>query len=491
MSLAKQLATSPAVRVWALFEEICHCPRPSGMEEAIRRYLIHFAHTHNWNARTDSAGNLVLTVPPLIPTAVPPLILQGHMDMVTEKNQGSTHDFLHAPIEPQVDHGWIKAKGTTLGADNGIGIALALALAEDETLPRPPLELLFTVEEETGLCGALALDSKWLTGRRLLNLDSERDTNFIIGCAGGQDLEICFPGKNVTVQPADVQTRLTLTGFQGGHSGVDIHKNRKNAILALTTLVRKLQQIQPDFVLLNCTGGSRNNAIPRECRVLLAGRPGKQAENLIEKTLADWQKIEPAAELQIETRPAATINWQPNTALLTFLARLPNGVLDMNPDFPEQVCLSSSLGVAEEKNGKTCLHLLLRSSADADRDELATQIMGLAETCGAVCRLSGRYPGWSPKPDNPLLHQARQAFLQVFQREPCIETIHAGLEAGIIGAALNTDDLLAFGPTIENAHSPDERLQIESVEKSLRFLRSFLSALANSDHPDTRILESQ
>jgi dipeptidase D len=458
--------------VWRHFAELCAIPRPSHHEAQVRAHLLAFARRQGWADRQDSAGNVVLSVPGRGRHAgLSPLILQGHLDMVGEKNSDTAHDFLRDPIRPRIVDGWVYATGTTLGADNGLGVALALALATADLPDRLPLELLFTVDEETGLTGALEFDAGMVTGRHLLNLDSEEDWQFIIGCAGGVDMTVDFP--LVAAPTAAPPLGLAVRGLQGGHSGTQIHERRGNALRALARLLDRLRELAPGLVLYGLTGGNKKNAIPRESQATFAGVPPEVVATQAATLQAELRQSDPKATVEVlPAQPAATA--LPLT-LIDALLRLPQGVLAMDPSFPSLVKTSNNLSVVTRHERGATLLMHGRSSSETDKNLLLRQVRELALNLGAQFAGTGSYPGWEPCPSSTLLRHGQRTYQTLFGHTADVVCIHAGLEAGILGAKLGTGELLSYGPTILNPHSPDERVEIASVAKVYRFLRAFVS----------------
>ncbi len=456
---------------WRLFDEINRIPRPSGQEERIRGWVCKQAEVHGWPTSIDIAGNVVVHAPGKGQLAdVPPLILQGHLDMVCEKNADVEHDFMTQSIQTEIADGWVKAIGTTLGADNGVAVAMALAVASEDLENRMPLELLFTIEEEIGLNGALALDSSKLNGRMLLNIDSEEEGVFIIGCVGGMDLELQIHAESIP--PVTHAVRCTISGLRGGHSGLNIHEGRGNAILAAGQILKRLDSSH--MRLLSFHGGNKKNAIPREAGFIVSGCNAGDVESAADAVIAELSKSEPDATASVNTL-SETFEHAIPLEVIDMLDRFPNGVIAMEADFPELVRTSNSLGVAE-LNGKT-LKLLAhgRSSVADDLEQIYAEATALAELANAEVWRSGDYPGWRPHANSAILKHAVAVYQDVHGQQPKVEGIHAGLECGIIGDKLGTHELLSCGPTILNAHSPAEALEIESFERIYRFLKAFVS----------------
>ena len=468
-----ELFDTAAGAVWKHFQEMCNIPRPSGHEERIRAHLLEIARGHGWQSRQDSTGNIVLACPGIGTLGdAPVLVLQAHMDMVCEKNADTVHDFMTDPIRPLIDGDWVTADGTTLGADNGIGVALALAVAES-AMDRVPLELLITVDEERGLSGAFGCDPEIIQGRRIINLDSEEDGVFIIGCAGGTDWTVSFE-KSANGGSSGDCWHCCLGGFRGGHSGVDIDKGRINAIRTAAAIVEALATAQSGMRVTGFAGGNAMNAIARECSFTVAGCARADVEAAAAQVLAGIRHAEPGATISAE--PAADVGeYEIPMAVVSFITAVPDGVLAMDPIYTEQVQTSSNLGVITDAADSIAIKLMGRSTIYAEQQQIGHEIEQAAAVLGGAITVGSDFPGWAPKPDTSLLQLGLAAYREKFDAEPRIESIHAGLECGIIGAALGTDELLSFGPSIENAHSPDERVNIAGVERIFRLLNALVT----------------
>jgi dipeptidase D len=461
--------------MWEIFAAISAIPRASGHEGPVRDYLKSRAASRGWEIREDAVGNVVFRVPGAGALGdAEALILQGHMDMVCEKEVDGTHDFGRDPLRLRCDGEWVDAEGTTLGADNGIAIAMATAAAEAPAEHRLPLELLWTVDEETGLTGAMGLDAGMLRGRRMINLDSESEGVFIIGCAGGLDLAVRFEGREGDVPPGAVTCRLT--GFRGGHSGINIHEGRGNAVRAAAGLLQELRTAFPDAVLLGFDGGTKKNAIPRDAEFTVAGPTRAEVAERLAGKMKECTAAEPSAALETgpaEVPPGIVLPW----AAVDFVTSIPNGVIAIDPDLEGMVRTSSNIGVAATGDGGVGFRFHVRSSVDAERDEAGRRIAAIAGELGGTGTPGAAYPGWEPRPHSSLLRMLERTWRRLNGSEPKVTAIHAGLEAGVIGALLGSDEMASFGPTIENAHSPSERLHVASAERTCRFLREVITAV--------------
>lgn len=478
-------------KILARFEEISRIPRCSKNEAGIRQWLIDWAVAAGFEHRTDGAGNLVVRVPSSPGCEDAPLVvLQGHMDMVCEKTPESDHDFSRDPLRLHRNGEWITADRTTLGADNGIALALAMVASEDDTLTHPALELLFTVDEESGLTGADQLDPSIIRGRVLLNLDSEDEGVFTIGCAGGEELLIDLPIEREAEVPKDKAHRIQVGGLRGGHSGIDIQKPRENAVRLLTRIVAAIIDLE-GVRLAAATGGSAHNAIARDAEaVVWCTESGiKSLEDRIlncrETFLAESRSFEPGLEVRLTPASEASPPREPLTAasaalLLRLLQSIPHGVARMSADVDGLVETSCNLAVVKTKADTVHVTTSQRSSIASRLDELGDRIRSAAALAGAAVKPVNRYPAWQPDLACPLLARCKAVYQNLFGADPVVEIIHAGLECGIIGDKVPGMRMISFGPTIRNPHSPEEALHVPSVVKIYDFLAALLAALGDS-----------
>lgn len=467
------------------FEQICQIPRPSKKEEKIRKFLLDFAKEHKLTAKTDKAGN-VLIYKPAHPGREnrPVVILQTHMDMVCEKNSNKIFDFDNDPIEPIIADGWVKANGTTLGADCGIGIAAQMAVLTSDKIKHGPLECLITVDEETGLTGAKALEPGFMTGSVLLNLDSEDEGEIFIGCAGGIDTVAVLHYEKEPVPKSHAAMEISVSGLLGGHSGDDIHKNRGNAIKILN---RFLLRAFNDFSarLADFNGGNLRNAIAREARAVIVF-PEKEKSNLInrfnnfEKQVKfEFEHNEPNLKLSAEDTelPGFLIDFKTQNKLLNAISASPHGVLEMSTRMEGMVETSTNLAsVKFEANNTILITTSQRSELESRKYAAAEMVRSVFELAGAAVTHSDGYPGWAPNPDSNILKTTVSSYKKLFGKEPVVRSIHAGLECGLFLEKYPNLDMVSFGPTIKGAHSPDERLNIETTEK---FWKHLLDVLEN------------
>jgi len=449
-------------------------------------------------ARADEVGNVFMSVPASAGCESAPItVLQAHMDMVCEKNAGTAHDFDSDPIRlvPDVDKSngepIVRADNTTLGADNGIGLAMAIAAAVSPDVTHGPIEIVVTMDEETGMTGAKALTPESFKGRRLLNLDSEEDYVLYIGCAGGSDIVLSWD-LAIGKPPSGCEAcRVTVNGLRGGHSGGDIHEGRGNAI---KLLARTLKQALPSgWQIATTDGGQLRNAIPREAQATIVGPSGtlarmKEAAKLV-RDEASQESLEPDLSITVDALQIGDIvgvlSLADSRLIVQALSALPHGVLGMHPKVPGLVETSNNVANIKmresNEKGKTRIEVanLTRSSSDSRKLETLAQVASIGELAGATVDISGDYPGWEPNPDSALLTTCSQVYRDQFGEEPKIKAIHAGLECGIIGQRVGDMDMISFGPTILGAHSPDERVYTNSVAKSWKYLVAVLKELAS------------
>lgn len=479
MSTILQLAPQ---NVWKHFYSLTRIPRPSGHMEKITEFLVDFGKGLGLESFVDEVGNVIIRK-----AATPGMenrkgvILQAHMDMVPQKNNDTVHDFTKDPIETYVDGDWLKAKGTTLGADNGLGVAAIMAVLEDDNLKHGPLEALITKDEETGMYGAFGLKPGTLNGKILLNLDSEDEGELYIGCAGGLDVTATLEYQQEAVSAGLVARKITLKGLRGGHSGLEINQGRGNANKLLARVAHDIL-IEFDSQLASFEGGNMRNAIPREAHAVLVFNP-EDTEGLEDyikeyeaQINAEYATIESGVTLTIEPVevPSHVVPVEIQDNLINVLMACQDGVMRMIPTVPDTVETSSNLAIVIIGEGKAEVRILARSSCDTMKDFLADSLTACFAMAGMKVELSGNYSGWQPNVDSPILHAMRLSYQQQFGVEPAVKVIHAGLECGIIGANCPGLDMISFGPTLRSPHSPDERAFIPSVSKFYNFLTATL-----------------
>ncbi len=471
------------IGILELFEQINAIPRASKSEQAISGWLKQWGEQRGFVTRSDKWGNVVIEVPASPGyEASPAIVLQGHMDMVCEKTPDSKHDFTKDPIKPLMDGDWLTADRTTLGADNGIAIAMSLALAESKTAAHPALELLFTVDEEQGMTGAANMDASFVSGRVMLNLDSEDEGVFTIGCSGGRETVIGLP---LAMQPLpdDMEIcSIKVSGLMGGHSGVDIGKHRACANKLLARTLYRLQQTCP-LRLVSLQGGTAHNAIPREAAGEIAVEKGrfdslKQIVKDFESELAtEFAASESSLSLTFERLDSSTgqVAAQSDSSRAVLLMNaVPHGVISMSADVEGKVETSTSFAVLSLSDGKLEVLTSQRSSVMSKLDALSSEIASIAALAGAESKFGSEYPSWPANMKSPLITRCGEAYNRMYGRKPVFEIIHAGLECAVIGRTYPEMDMISLGPTIENPHSPDERMNVPSLEKVWDFLLELL-----------------
>lgn len=471
--------------VWKHFYGLTRVPRPSGFLAPVQQFLLDFAKSAGVEAVKDEAGNIIMRKP-----ATPGMedckgvILQAHMDMVPQKNNDTVHDFEKDPIETYIDGEWVKARGTTLGSDNGMGVAAIMAVMEDKTLKHGPLEALITADEETGMFGAFGLKPGSLKGEILLNLDSEDEGELYIGCAGGVDVTATLQYKEAEVDPEDVAIKLTLKGLRGGHSGLEINQGRANANKLLVRFVREAIA-EYEARLASWKGGNMRNAIPREADAVLT-LPAENVDELLELVKEyealfneEYHAIETPITFKAERTdlPKGVVPEEIQDNLVDAIYACQNGVCRMIPTIPDTVETSSNLSIVTIDGGQAQFCLLVRSSSESMKEYLATSLESCFSMAGMKVEMSGSYSGWNPDVESPILKAMVKSYEEQFGAEPAVKVVHAGLECGIIGAIIPGLDMISFGPTLRSPHSPDERVLIPTVKKFYDFL---VATLANT-----------
>ena len=475
--------------LWRYFDEILTIPRASKDEGRIRAYVIGVAEKLGLQHQTDDVGNVVVRKPASDGLeATPGVVLQGHLDMVEEKNSDVQHDFRKDPIQPQLDGEWLKATGTTLGADNGIGVASMLALMEAEGLRHGPLEFLFTVDEETGLTGASELAGGMLEGRVLINCDSEEEDLLTVGCAGGADCHLALPVTRSAVPGGCAALELTVSGLKGGHSGVDIRLQRGNAIRILARALYAVS-LNRSFRVAGLQGGNALNAIPREARATVVA-PSSEIDALKDAlqregdaACEEFRAADPDSIFEIHTAGASGDAWGEATTrqVLALITALPHGVAGMSYDIPDLVETSTNLAAVGEADGRLKIQTSSRSSEASALTALNQRIRAIGTLAGAEIEDSGGYPGWKPNMKSPLLEVVRSVHKEVTGTDPEVGAVHAGLECGIIGEKYPGMDMISVGPRVEFPHSPDERIKVDTVPPFFAILTRTLERLAGLD----------
>lgn len=474
------------------FYDICKIPHGSGNESAIAQWIVNWAKEHHFEYSQDEVGNVIIQVPGTgQKTKALPIVLQGHMDMVCVKDDASDHDFTKDPLQTFIENGWLKAKHTTLGADNGIAIAMAMAISEEKDLDRPPLELLFTVDEERGLTGANFLKANTLKGKILLNLDSEEEGEFTIGCAGGKDTHIQLPLNFVSCDHCK-HIIIRISGLIGGHSGMEINQQRANAIQIASRLLNRINRVEA-IRIVDIKSGLAHNAIPRDAYVKISLRPefSEQAMILLneikDEIMNEYHKTEKSMSIDFEIPQCncgnkdeicdcRSVDEESTQKIIYLLTALPHGVAYVDQSNPQCVETSNNLAIVKIENNHLQV-LTSQRSAFASRNQYITEkIEAVAHLAGAQVESGNGYPSWQPNWDSALLKKCQQVYEKLNQKSPKINVIHAGLECGIIGAKHDGMDMISMGPNIRTPHSPEEKMELISVEKTLAFLVELLQS---------------
>jgi len=470
--------------LWKHFYSLTQIPRPSGKIEPIGTFLADFGKSLGLETLRDEAGNVLVRKP-----ATPgmenrkPVVLQAHMDMVPQKNSGVAHDFENDPIDAYIDGDWVTARDTTLGADNGIGLAAAMAVLESTDIVHPPIEMFVTVDEETGMHGAFGLQPNFLQAEILINMDSEDEGELYVGCAGGIDANVSFSYSEVPVPEGDVALKLTLKGLKGGHSGVDIHLQRANAN---KLMFRFLKEAVADYEVRLATidGGSLRNAIPREAFAVITV-PGEGVQDVMELVdeytalfTGEFAGVEDGISFIAEETelPGGLLPEEIQDDLINGITACPNGVFRVIPELPSVVETSNNLAIVKSNGIMVECKCLIRSSVESRKDELASMVASTFALAGAKVEFSGAYPGWKPNLQSPILKEMTKVYEDNYGKTPKVMIIHAGLECGILGTNYPTMDMISFGPTIRYPHSPDEKVNIATVEMFWNYL---VKTLAN------------
>ena len=483
--MAKTICDLQPQLVWKNFNKLCSVPHPSHHLEKITKVIVDFGKEHGLETIVDKSGNIIIRKPatPGRENAIP-VVLQAHMDMVPQKNNDKVHNFETDPIEPMIDGEWVRANGTTLGADNGVGVAAGMAILESKDIQHGPLELFVTADEETGMYGAFGMEPGTLKGNILLNLDSEDFGELYVGCAGGVDANISWKYQGVAAIADDVALKVTIKGLKGGHSGLEINCGRANANKLLFRFLKEVISLY-EARLAKVEGGNMRNAIPREAYAVISV-PSEEVENikkLVEEYCDLFNKEYSITENKIEVlceeieMPELIIPEEIQDDLVNAITGCPNGVFRMIPAIPDTVETSMNLSIIEANATDISVKCLLRSSVDSKKEELASMVESVFTLAGAKVEFSGSYSGWNPNLDSTILNTMKEVYKQEFGEEAAVKVIHAGLECGILGAIEPKLDMVSFGPTIRHPHSPDEKINIESVGKFWKLLVATLEHL--------------
>lgn len=469
----KEIYTLKPERVWHYFGEILKIPRPSKKEEKIAKYLMDFGKEHKLETLQDKTGNILIRK-----QASPgnekmtPVILQSHIDMVCEKNEDTEHDFEKDPIEAYIDNGWVTAKGTTLGADDGIGVATQLAILESDEIEHGPLECLFTVDEETGLTGAFGLEPDFLKGKILLNLDSEDEGQLFIGCAGGRDTVAEIPATWIDPPENHTTFRIRISGLKGGHSGDDINKNRGNANKLLNRILWEANNTL-NALVASVDGGNLRNAIAREASaiIMVPEHYTEKIKDLVSRFGGifknEFQVSDPDVAVSIETAdtPDTVMDIITQNALINSIYACPHGVIAMSQDIKDFVETSTNLASMKTQPDSILVTTSQRSSVNSAKDNVCNMVASVFRMVNASVKHGEGYPGWNPNPHSKIVEITSQAYKDLFATEPQVLAIHAGLECGLIGDKYPEMDMISYGPTLRGVHSPDEKIDIETVQK--------------------------
>ena len=468
--------------VWENFYKLTQVPRPSKKEEKIQSFMVNFGKSLGLVTEKDSVGNVLIRKP-----ATPGMenrkgiIFQGHLDMVPQKNSGTVHDFENDPIDAWIDGEWVRARGTTLGADNGMGVACAMTVLAAKDLVHGPLEALFTCDEETGMTGAIGLKPNWLKGEILLNMDSEEEGELYVGCAGGINADVEFEYDEVIVPQGVTPLKLVVSGLRGGHSGLEINQGRGNANKLIIRFLKYATR-ELDARLAEINGGGMRNAIPREAYavVLVPDENVASLKSAVSKFESIYKyelgAVEPNLSFTINVTeiPESLIEERVQDDLIDSVYACPNGVIRMSDAMAGLVETSTNLSTVKSRKGVIFVKCLLRSSVESAKNDLVEMVDSVFALGGAMVSFDGDYPGWKPNMDSQILALMKEVYHNKFGRTPEVLGIHAGLECGILGAAYPNWDMISFGPTMRSPHSPDERLNIPSVQKFWDFLVEIL-----------------
>lgn len=471
--------------LWSNFYKLTQVPRPSHHMEAVTKFMVDFGHALGLETIVDKTGSVLIRKP-----ATPgmenrtPVVLQAHLDMVPQKNSDKQHDFVKDHITAYIDGDWVTADGTTLGADDGIGVAAAMAVLESKELKHGPIEAFFTIDEETGMVGAFGMEAGLLQGDILLNMDSEDEGELYVGCAGGLDADMTWKFNSAPVPNDDIALEFLVKGLKGGHSGLEIDCGRANANKLLFRFLKEAI-MQYEARLASVEGGNMRNAIPREAKAVITipADNKKEIEKLAEEYAETFNDEYKAIEngIFVEVRqvelPDALIPEEIQDDFVNAVTACPNGVFRMIPEIPDTVETSTNLSIVVANSTDISVRCLLRSSVDSKKEELASMIESVFALAGAKVEFSGGYSGWNPNMDSPILKTMADVYQKEFGKPAVVRVVHAGLECGIIGATEPRLDMVSVGPTMRHPHTPDEKVNIASVERFWRFIVATLEAI--------------
>lgn len=482
--MAKEILQLVPQRLWKHFYDLTQIPRPTGETKKVQNFIVEFGKSLNLETKQDETGNVLIIKPASEGMKnAPTVILQSHLDMVPQKNSNVIHDFSKDPIQTRIDGNLVKAMSTTLGADNGIGVATMLSILEDKSLTHGKLECLFTIDEEVGMIGAFGLKPGFLSGNILLNLDTEDEGDLTVGCAGGADVSATFQFKEVDSNPDEIAYTITLSGLRGGHSGGEIHEGRANANKSMARFMKECIYIC-DARLASFNGGSLRNAIPREAVATVSILP--ENEDLLLNLVNEYEEIfqneftgvESSLSLKADKvdMPKTLIPEEIQDSLIHALVGCQNGVINMLTSFPGIVETSTNLASVTTTPGKVEVCFLTRSSSESRKDEICSSLDSIFSLAGAKVEITNPYPGWQPDAQSPTSEIMGKLFKEMFNWDAKIQVVHAGLECGIILGSTPGLDIVSFGPNIRNPHSPDEYVEIDSVD---RFYKYTIKVLEN------------
>lgn len=483
--MSQEIRNLEPTEMWNHFADLNAVPRASKKEERVIQFMVDFGARLGLPTKVDEVGNVIITKPgsPGMEDRQT-VVMQSHLDMVHQKNADTNFDFDTQGIDMYIDEDWVKARGTTLGADNGLGVASIMTILSSNDIVHPPIEALFTIDEETGMTGALGLKGGLLSGTIMLNLDTEDDDELTIGCAGG--IDITATGRYLAQQlPTNYKSyKITVNGFKGGHSGMDIHVGRGNANKIMNRILFEAAE-KFGIHVIEIDGGGLRNAIPRESFSVVAVDHSHESDfkafvsSLAADIISEHSTTDPDGEISCESsdQRGEAMSSEFQRGLLSAIYACPNGIYRMSPDIADLVQTSNNLARVEVKGGKVTVMCLTRSAVDSEKNDLANAIRSVFELIGLDVELAGGYPGWAPKPSSDIVSLMADLYREMFNEEPKVLACHAGLECGILGTNYPNMDMVSFGPNIKGAHSPDERTQISSVQKYWGFLLETLKRI--------------
>lgn len=485
MNKSKTIEGLTPAKLWSHFYDLIQIPRPTGQMKEVIEFIKNFGKSLNLEVKEDEVGNVLITKPASKgKEKAPVVILQSHLDMVPQKNSDKIHDFTKDPIELIIEGNKARANNTTLGADNGIGVAAMMCVLEDDKLQHPKLECLFTIDEEVGMGGAFGLKKGFLNGDILLNLDTEDEGELTVGCAGGADVTATFGFKEIPSYPEEIAYKVSIKNLKGGHSGCDIEKGRGNANKLIARFL-KTAIFDCDIRISHISGGSLRNAIPREAEAVITLLPGNEStfmDTVSEMRaiyMEEYGDVEPNLTLDVEKvdMPATLIPVEIQDSLINAMVGVQNGVASMLTSFPGIVETSSNMSFVKKDNGEIVVGFLVRSSSETRKEELCSAIESVFSLAGAKVEFSGSYPGWQPNAHSKTADLMRRLFKEMFGKDATISVVHAGLECGIILDSTPGLDIVSFGPNIFNPHSPTEYAEIDSVERFYDYLKETLKRI--------------